>query len=309
MIEAFDVLNFSMFGVNVGAFSRFALILIMFGMGLNLLPNHFKYIFSNSKAFLAGLFGQIILLPLIALIVIGIFEPSPEISVGILIIACCPGAATSNFITYLARGELALSISITAASGLLTIFTLPVIINTALNFFEFADAAIRLPILKTIWNIASLTAAPVFVGIVVNIIRPDLAYRLQKLVSLLSFAALLAVMYSTGVEVKSEMSKMIDIAFLPVFIMNAVMVCIGLMLASVLRLQRKEIITLGVEVGFQNYILAIVIAIDLLGNYLMSIPAIIYLFCMYFSASFIVGGAIYSMPGDGSQEDYQPKSQ
>ena len=292
MVEPIDVLNFTVLGVNVGAFSRWALVLIMFGMGLNLMPKHFYYIFSNSKAFFAGLLGQILFLPLIALMVVAIFMPSPEVSVGLFIIACCPGAATSNFITYLARGELALSISLTAASGMVTIFTIPFIINMALHFFEFADTNIRLPILTTIWNIATLTAAPVLVGIIMNMINPDVAFRLQKLVSSLSFFALLTVMYLTAIEVKSAISSIIEIAFAPVFLMNTVMVCTGLLLGQGLKLRRKEIVTLGVEVGFQNYILAIVIAIDLLGSFLMSIPAIIYLFCMYFSASFLVGWSL-----------------
>ena len=300
MVEAVDVLNFSIFGLNVGTFSRFALIFIMFGMGLNLLPKHFQYVLNNNKAFLAGLLGQMVLLPLVALIVIGVFAPLPEVAVGLLIIACCPGAATSNFITYLARGDLALSISLTAASGLATIFTIPFIINTALIFFDFTETSIRLPIITTIWNIATLTAIPVFVGIAVNIFNPWLAYRLQKLVSLFSFAALLIVMYLTGVEVKNEMSQMIDVALLPVLFMNTAMVCIGLIFGRILRLQQKEIITLGIEVGFQNYILAIVIAIDFLGSYVMSIPAIIYLFCMYFTAIFVVAWATLYLPRDES---------
>ena len=287
-MENINVLTFDIIGMPVGDFSKFALIIIMFSMGLNLSFYNFKNIFKHPKPVFIGLLGQIILLPLVGFILTYIFDLRFEIAVGLIIIACCPGAATSNFMTYLAKGDLALSVTLTAIAGILTVFTIPLIINLALEIYSAQGAILSLPVLETIWNIFTLTALPVFTGMIVRLTNPKLVNYFEKLLTPISFGALLIVMIMTGKEVWPNLNEMIQEALVPVLMLNFIMVGLGLLLGKVFKLSSNQISTLGIEVGFQNYILGIVIALGILGNADMSIPPIIYLFSMYLSATIII---------------------
>ena len=130
-----------------------SLIIIMLGMGLSLQLADFKRILSYPKAMIVGLVNQIILLPIIGYILVSIFSIQPEIAIGVMILAACPGGPTSNLITHLAKGDTALSVSLTAVNSLITIFTIPFIVNFALVTFMAEGQIIQLDIPKTILQI------------------------------------------------------------------------------------------------------------------------------------------------------------
>ena len=287
-MENINVLTFDIIGIPVGDFSKFALIIIMFSMGLNLSFDNFGNILKFPRPVFIGLLGQIILLPLVGFILTNLFDLRFEIAVGLIIIACCPGAATSNFMTYLAKGDLALSVTLTAVAGVITVFTIPLIINLALDIYSAQKTILSLPVLDTIWNIFTLTALPVFTGMIVRLTNPKFANYCEKIITPISFSALIIVMIMTGREVWPNLNEMIQEALVPVLMLNFIMVGLGLFLGKIFKLSFKQISTLGIEVGFQNYILGIVIALGILGNADMSIPPIIYLFSMYLSATMII---------------------
>ena len=146
-------------------FLPFALFLIMFGMGLGLTINDFRQIFVAPKPIILGLMAQLLLLPLVGFALASLFPLSPELAVGVMIIAACPGGSTSNLITYLVQGNVALSVSLTALSSLMTIVTIPVVINLAATHFLDQALSFQLPVGKTILQIAMVTIIPICLGI------------------------------------------------------------------------------------------------------------------------------------------------
>lgn len=287
-IENINVLAFDILGIPVGDFSKVSLVIIMLSMGLTLTISNFSYVFKSPKNILVGIIGQLVLLPLVAFCLCQIFSLSASVAVGVMLIACCPGAATSNFMTYLAKGELALSITLTALTGVITIFTIPLILSAALSFFGLSNQGVTLPILSTIWNIFMLTGLPVIFGMLVRAFTPNLAQRLEKFLTPLSFAALLTVMLMTFKEVWPIVDILVREALLPVFFLNLSMVLIALGFGKLMQFSSKISNTIAIEIGFQNYVLAIVIAIGMLKSPELSIPAVVYLFSMYLTAIPIV---------------------
>lgn len=287
-MDSINVLTFNMWGVPVGEFSKFALVVIMVSMGLTLSVSNFSYVIKRPGPIFVGLGGQLLFLPLVGFILCLVFDLRADIAVGLMIIASCPGAATSNFMTYLARGELALSITLTAVTGLITVFTIPLILDFSLSFFELDAQGVSLPILSTIWNIFLLTGLPVIFGMLIRHYYPSLAELLEKILTPLSFLALLSVMFMTLREIWPILGELLREALAPVFLLNLIMVTLGLLAARSFGFASRTISTIGIEVGFQNYVLGIVIALGMLQEPRMSIPAIIYLFSMYVTAIIII---------------------
>ncbi|MCG8369189.1 MAG: bile acid:sodium symporter family protein [Proteobacteria bacterium] len=287
-MSAIDVLNFTFLGFSIGGLSKFALIIIMVSMGLSLKLSDFSVLAKKPKPVLLGLFGQIVLLPVVGFLITIVFVLDPAIAIGVIIIASCPGGATSNFMTYLSRGDVALSIVLTALSGVMAVFTVPYVINYGLSMHGLAEQGIRLPVLQTIWNIFVLTALPVIVGMVVRRTGPGLAAGISRLTTPLSFGFLLLIMFLIGREVWPNLWSMLRASFLPVIVLNAVMVLVGIGLGRAVRMSARTQRTLGIEIGFQNYTLGVVIALVLLKDPEMSVAPIIYLFSMYFTAALVV---------------------
>lgn len=138
-----------------------AIIIIMLGMGLSLVWDDFKRILVYPKAILVGLVNQLILLPIIGFTLVSLFPLSPEIAIGVMILAACPGGSTSNLISHLAKGDLALSVSLTAISSFITIITIPFIVNFALIRFLEEGQMIQLDVMQTIIQIFAIIVVPV----------------------------------------------------------------------------------------------------------------------------------------------------
>ena len=283
-----DILNLAFFGVSIGDISKTALVLIMVSMGLTLSVSDFAVIAERPKPVLIGLFGQLVLLPLVGFLLATAFDLSPEMAVSLFLIAACPGGATSNFMTYLARGDLALSIVLTALSGIIAIFTLPALVGFALDWFKLSEQGFSLPLLNSIWNIAMLTLLPVLLGMALRRLNRSVSHLLEKILSPLSFLVLLFVMGLIAQEVQPELGSMLKIAWLPTSILNFVMVGLGFLICVIFNLTDRQRTTIPIEIGFQNYTLAVVVAIVLLKNANLTIFPIIYLFTMYISATPIV---------------------
>ncbi|MGB3636992.1 MAG: bile acid:sodium symporter [Rivularia sp. (in: cyanobacteria)] len=156
-------------------FLPLALFIIMLGMGLGLTLNDFKRVFIQSKAVILGLIAQLIVLPTIGFLLATIFPLSPELAVGVMILAACPGGPTSNMVSYLVRGNVALSITLTAISSLITVFTIPIVVNLAMQKFMGEAIALQLPFLKTLIQIAVITFIPVALGMLLHRYAPQFA--------------------------------------------------------------------------------------------------------------------------------------
>ena len=238
-----------------------ALAVIMLGMGMGLEPADFRRIGQQPKAALVGLAGQLVVLPIVGFTLALLLPWSmPAFAVGLIILACSPGGATSNLFTFLARGDVPLSISLTAVSSIASVITLPILVNLGLATLMDQSATVRLPILESILQIVAITLVPVAIGMWIRRRFPDAATRAEPAVRALS-GVLLAIVVA-GVLLK-ERAIVLD-GFVQVglgaLLLNLSTMAIGWWMASAARLGRPQRITISVEVGIQNGTLAIAIA-------------------------------------------------
>ncbi|WP_331001411.1 bile acid:sodium symporter family protein [Nostoc sp. WHI] len=142
-----------------------ALAIVMLGMGLSLVPEDFKRITRYPKAVVIGTMCQVVLLPLIGLLIAFVVPMERALAVGLVVLAVCPGGPSSNLMTYLAKGDVALSVTLTALSSIITVFTIPILINLTLQHFLEESAAISLPIGQTMLQIFLITLLPTAISI------------------------------------------------------------------------------------------------------------------------------------------------
>jgi len=280
------------------------LALIMFGIGLSLTFQNFRNIFVYPKAVLTGLTGQMIALPVIAILFGFVFDWQPELKVGLLILAVSPGGTTSNFITYLLNGHTALSISMTTINSFLTLFTIPFLVNFGLVFFLGKSTEFHLPYLETIMQIFFITILPASFGVLINVKLPKVASKLNaqinipigflrklkfnviKTVTILLLAIVFIIkLFASESSGGAGLTNADFMNILPVALLfNIIGLFIGYILAISLKLIEPVPMTIGIEVGLQNTTLAFLIAGTLLQNAEMQKPALVYAFFSFWTA-------------------------
>ena len=157
--------------------------LIMMGMGLSLIPNDFKRIVKYPKAVSIGLLNQLILLPIIGFTLANVMPLEPEYAVGVMLLVLCPGGTTSNMFSHIAKGDVALSVTMTAVASLITVFTIPIVLNISLVHFMGEGNEFQLPLIPTIISLMSLTIVPIAIGMLIKAFAPRFADSSQVLVS------------------------------------------------------------------------------------------------------------------------------
>ena len=262
---------------------------IMFGLGLSLTVDNFKNIVLFPRAFFIGLGSQMIALPIIAYIIL-LFSNLPDVfKVGIMILAACPGGTTSGFVTYLLKGNVALSISLTAFNSMLTIFTIPFIVNLALGYYMNQEAKLHLPVLSSIIQIFLVTLLPAALGVFVRSIKPVIALLVQKwlkYILMLLLAGVYTIKFFAGEQhggtgiTSAEVWMIMPYAF----IFNVVCFLFSIGIGKISRLTIRDALTIAIEVSLHNTTLALLIAGTLLRNQDMVKPALIYTMFSFWSA-------------------------
>lgn len=263
---------------NIAIFS------LMFSIGIGLSVQDFLYVIRNPKAALVGLTGQIILLPLIGALIAIVFRLDPHIAIGLMIIAACPGGATSNAFSVLVKGDLALSISLTAMSSLLAFITLPLIINLSLVFFDYGDGTVTLSFIDSAKQLFFTTALPVLLGMVCRFYFPQFSRRISKPIFYFGFACLFYPMISVFRNFGGLINPSNIIQSTSAILLNVTMMCVGAGLGTLFGLSRSQSRTLSVEVGIQNFALVMVVILIFLKDLTLITPAVFYLPSMYLSA-------------------------
>ncbi len=269
-------------------FLPLALAIIMLGMGLSLVVDDFKRILLYPKAITVGLVNQIILLPLIAFAIIGLFGLKTELAVGMVILAACPGGPTSNLISHLSRGDVALSISLTVASSLITVFTIPFLVNFAIVKFMPNGQEQELPIFKTIISVLVITLIPVAIGMVIRRLKPTLATQLDRPVKLLSGIFLFIIIAGALFKEKENLGGFFVLIGPAALLLNLLTMSVGYGTSRATGHNLKQSITIAIESGIQNGTLGIAIAATLLQNAAMSIPSAIYGLLMFVTSIGII---------------------
>ena len=235
-----------------------------------------------------GLFNQLLLLPLVGYGICLIFSPTPLMAVGIMLLAACPGGPTSNLITYVSKGDIALSISLTAFSSIITIFSIPLILSWSLNHFAGQSQNIELPVLLTIGQIFIITLLPAVIGMTIRHYRPAFAKRMDKPSRIGSTIIYTAIIFGIIFANKDNLVEELIRTGPPTYSLNAITMMAGFLLASFFNLPLDQRISISIESGIQNGTLAIVIAASILGNIDIGIPAAVYGLAMFTSGGFMM---------------------
>ena len=266
-----------------------SLIIIMFGMGLSLVKEDFTRLLKKPKAVIVGLLNQIILLPLIAFLIATALGVSTEIAIGIMILAACPGGPTSNLITHLAKGDTGLSVSLTSANSLITIFTIPFVVDFALTHFSDAQEVIQIDKLKTIAQIFIIVIIPVSLGMLLKRSKPAFADKMNKPVKIASGLVLFLVIIGLILKKKADLIPYLQQAGIAALLLNLATMAVGYATAKLAKLGPAQSITISIESGIQNGTMAIAIASGILMNENYAIAPAVYSLIMFITGGFLIG--------------------
>lgn len=259
------------------------LIVLMFLLGTELNRKAFVNIIRDPKAVIIGMTGQIILLPAIAFTIAWLLDMPPVYFMGLVLVACCPGGSSSNVFSMLAKGDVALSITLTAASSIITMFTLPLIMGLTSQFVsQSAGIDIELPIGKLLMQNIVLLFVPLLAGWLFSHLKPQLAARVNKILGKIAFPALMALALLFFVQYTQEIIDNFRLTGIAcALLITASMLCSSLLSRSG-RLNDGQRRTIVIEVGMQNAAQAIAIATSpfIFDSGEMAIPAIIYALLM-----------------------------
>lgn len=265
------------------------LAIITLGMGLSLTKKDFRNIFVHPRAVITGLASQMILLPVIAFVIASLIGLDPVFKVGLMVIAACPGGATSNLITYLLKGNLALSISLTAINSLITLLTIPLIVSLSLEHFIHREAEIHLNVADTIIKLILITIVPAYAGTRIRKRMPRFADSLERPLRII-LPVLLFLIYAGVIFIDQGTSSATVRDFIQIFpyalLLNMASMSAGLLVGRALRLKSINQFTITIEVGLQNSALAIFVASTQLDNPSMALVPVVYGSFTFFSTLF-----------------------
>jgi bile acid:Na+ symporter, BASS family len=259
---------------------------IMLGLGLSLTVADFTRVVKMPRAVLIGLGCQMLILPAVCFGVVTVAGLPPELAVGMMLLAASPGGATANLFSHLARGDVALNISLTAVNSLLSVVTVPLIVNLSSNHFLADDRAIPLQLAKTA-QIFAVVLVPVAIGMVVRRNRPSAADKMSKPVRILSAAFLLLVVIAAILKERAHIGEYFQQVGLAALAFNLASLGVGYGVPRLFRLGPPQAVAIGMEVGIHNGTLAIAIASSplMLNNSVMAIPPAVYSVIMFFTAA------------------------
>ncbi|EMY77121.1 sodium Bile acid symporter family protein [Leptospira weilii serovar Ranarum str. ICFT] len=266
-----------------------ALGIIMLGMGMTLTVGDFKRIFVLPKAVITGLTLQLLLLPIAGWLIASVSGLPGELAVGLMLLAICPGGATSNLITHLAKGDVALSITLTAITSCVTVLSIPFLLNLSMFHFLGAGQTIQLNIPQTVLQIFLITVLPVSIGMILNSKKPELSHKLEKTVKILSGIFLILIIVGAIVRERQNIVPFFIQVGPASLALNLITMVLGYLGATLMKVTHSQRTSITIEVGIQNGTLGITIASAILNNPVMAIPSAIYSLIMFAT------GAIFSI--------------
>ncbi len=257
-----------------------ALAFIMFSLGLGLSITDFTRVFFKPKEFLVGLFSQVIILPIVALIIVSIWPLSPEIAIGVMIIAAAPGGVTSNVLTSFAKGDVALSISLTAVISILCAITIPVVLFVSLSLLGDVNAGDGGSLLNIAFRMFLIVTVPVILGM----LSSSFISSFEKIAKNISIVLFVLVLLGAILAERENIIFYFGEAGAVTFILNLVMMIIAFYLSKFLISNKPQQRAITIECGLQNGTLAIVVANIFFGGGIYLIPAATYSLIMYFTS-------------------------
>jgi len=263
-----------------------ALGIIMFGLGLSLTVADFTRVLRFPKAVIVGLAAQMLLLPPVCLLIAHLFGLGPSLAVGLMLLAASPGGAVANLYSHLAHGDVALNITLTAVNSVLTVVTLPLIVNLSMLHFMGAGEALPLQFTK-IMQVFVIVLGPVLAGMLVNRRAELFAARLRGPLKLISLILLVLVVGVAVLQNRDSIGGYIQVVGAACLAFNLVSLAVGYGIPRLLKLEHGQAVAIGMEVGIHNASLAIMVAMSplLLNDAEMAVPAAVYGVLMFFTAA------------------------
>ena len=270
-------------------FLPISLAIIMFGMGLSLVTDDFVRLFAYPKAVLVGLCNQLLFLPIIGFAIVVLFDLNPTMAIGVMILSVCPGGPTSNLITQVSRGNIGLSVTLTALASLITVFTIPILLSKAIAYFTGdTDVVIQLPILETMLQILVITVIPISIGMMIRKRREAFALRMEKPMRTASTVLFVIIFLIIIIANKDNLTQAMKEVGLPTLLLNLSTMGLGYLSAKLFGITGKSQISITIESGIQNGTLAFVIATTMLNNLEMGVPTGAYSIWMFITGGYLM---------------------
>jgi BASS family bile acid:Na+ symporter len=261
-----------------------ALGIIMLGVGLSLTLDDFRRVAKYPKAMTVALLCQMVIMPVICFGLVVLFRLDPMLAVGLMLLAASPGGATSNLYSHLSNGDVALNITLTAVNSVLTLFTLPLIVNFSLGYFLSSDQYVPIQFAKVI-EVFAIVLIPVSIGMLLKNRAAGFAAKMDKPVKIMSVIFLVLIIVAVVMREHKVLTDNIGTLGLPILVFNVLSMAVGYFIPQWLEIGKKQAIAMGMEIGLHNGTLAIYIALNVLNNSTMSVPPAIYGILMFFTAA------------------------
>lgn len=270
------------------------LIFIMLGMGMTLTIQDFSRLKEYPRAIVAGLGGQLIVLPIVGALLSVLWGLRPEFAIGMVILAACPGGTTSNIVSHLANGDRPLSISLTAINSCVVMFSIPFYVTLAVQYFSGgAPESVDIPVLQLMFSVFIYTLVPVVTGMFVRHYFPDFAVNIGPYydrVAAVAFTLIVLLILWNG---QGNLKTILPLVGGVTITLNVVMTLIGLLMAYLLAMKMRQAVTIAIEVGIQNTVLGMAVAAMLdgvngLSGALMIVPPAVYGLIMYGPATVMI---------------------
>ena len=268
-------------GIVIDIFLPLALAFIMLALGLGLTGADFLRVLKQPRDFFVGAISQIILLPIIAFILIKVWPISPELAIGVMIISAAPGGVTSNILTSFAKGDVALSISLTAVISLLSVITIPFVVVTSLNLLDAKNLFKDISLISIALNMFLIVTAPVIIGMLFRKLANNVATRFESIAKRISAILFVLVLIGAILAERENVVSYFAQAGLITLVLNVMMMVIAFYLAQLLGTGIAQKKCIAIECGLQNGTLAIFVATSLFGGGLYVIPAATYSLIMF----------------------------
>ena len=268
-------------GIVVDVFLPLALAFIMFALGLGLTGNDFLRVARQPRDFFVGTFSQIILLPIIAFILVKLWPISPELAIGVMIIAAAPGGVTSNILTSFARGDVALSISLTAIISLLSVITVPFIILTSVILIDNSGLDLNISLTNMAISMFLIVTVPVIIGMIFRKFASNVAVKFEPIAKKISAVLFVIVLLGAIFAEKDNVVPYFAQAGLITLVLNVVMMIVAYYIAQLLASGTEQKKCITIECGLQNGTLAIFVATSIFGGGMYVVPAATYSLIMF----------------------------
>ena len=275
-------------GIVIDVFLPLALAFIMFALGLGLTGNDFLRVAKQPRDFFVGAFSQIILLPIIAFILVKIWPIAPELAIGVMIIAAAPGGVTSNLLTSFAKGDVALSVSLTAIISLLCVITIPFIVLTSVGLLADSSITQDISLIGMARDMFLIVTVPVILGMLFRGFASGMALSFEPIAKKISTVLFVLVLLGAIAAERENVVSYFAQAGLITLVLNVVMMVVAYLVAQSLASGTKQKKCITIECGLQNGTLAIFVATSIFGGGMYVIPAATYSLIMFVTSLIFV---------------------